>query len=95
MTWLLHFINAKIEPLDDEKLGKAGNYKNLGIQKKSIECRNLFEDSIHDKPAPEFQKEPFEYLPKSLWNDFTYQNRVLVTRYFLTDSFPSDRNSGN
>jgi len=82
------------KPLDDEKLGKAGNYKNLVIQKKSIECRNLFEDSIHDKPAPEFQKEPFEYLPKSLWNDFTYQNRVLVTRYFLTDSFPSDRNSG-
>ena len=72
-----------------------GNYKNLVIQKKNIGCKKLFEDGIHDEPAPSFQLEPFEYIPKSLLQDFTYGNRILVKRYFLADSFPSDRNSGN
>ena len=84
-----------IGKIDDESLGKAGNYKNLIIQRKDILCRKLFEDSIHDEPAPNFQKEPLEYLPESLLPDFTYGNRILVKRYFLKDSFPSNRKSGS
>ena len=81
--------------IDEEKLGKSGNYKKLVIQQKDIVCNKLFEDSIHDEPAPKFQKQPLLYLPEPMLREFTYNDRILVKRYFLEDSFPSDRHSGN
>ena len=81
--------------IDEEKLGKSGNYKKLVIQQKDIVCNKLFEDSIHDEPAPKFQKQPLLYLPEPMLREFTYNDRILVKRYFLVDSFPSDRHSGN
>ena len=89
------FFKILIEKIDDKSLGNAGNYKHLVIQEKDIICRKLFEDSIHDEPAPNFQKEPLEYLPESLLPYFTYENKVLVTRYFLKNSFPPNRKSGS
>ena len=87
----LSFIASNV---DQEEFGMLGNYKNLFIQKKNIACKQLFEDSIHDEPAPPFQLEPYEYIPECLLQEFTYGNRILVKRYFFKDSFPSDRNSG-
>ena len=72
----------------------AGNYKNLVSQRKEIICKDFFEDIIHDEPAPRFQKQPLEFLPTSMLKDFTYDNRILIKRYFFTDSFPSNRDSG-
>ena len=88
-------IVITVDNIDEERLGIAGNYKNLIIQKKNIACNKLFEDGIHDEPAPHFQIEPLEYIPEYLLDDFTYGNRILVKRYFLKDSFPSNRDSGN
>ena len=82
------------DKLDRKELGRSGNYKGLMIQQKNIQCTPLFEDSIHDEPAPSSQLGPFKYIPHRLLWDFTYGGRLLVKRYFWTDSFPSDRNSG-
>ena len=90
-----NFYLNLIGNIDEEKLGKAGNYKKLVIQQKDIVCNKLFEDSIHDEPAPKFQKQPLLYLPEPMLREFTYNDRILVKRYFLEDSFPSDRHSGN
>ena len=81
--------------IDVQGLGGKGNYKNLFIKKKNINCVKLFEDIIHDEPAPEFQMMPFEVIPETLLPDFTYENRVLVKRYFFTQDFPRDRKKGN
>ena len=80
--------------LDTKELGRSGNYKNLLIHQKNIQCKPLFEDGIHDEPAPSSQLKPFNYIPDSLLWDFTYGDRILVKRYFLTDSFPSNRKAG-
>ena len=82
------------EKLDRKELGRSGNYKNLLIHQKNIQCKPLFEESIHDEPAPKSQLKPFRYIPQPLLWDFTYGGRILVKRYFLTDSFPSDRKAG-
>ena len=82
------------EKLDRKELGRSGNYKNLLIHQKSIQCQPLFEDGIHDEPAPSFQLKPFRYIPQPLLWDFTYGDRILVKRYFLSDSFPSNRKAG-
>ena len=79
---------------DKKELGRSGNYKNLLIHQKNIQCKPLFEDGIHDEPAASSQLKPFTYIPQPLLWDFTYGGRILVKRYFLTDSFPSDRNAG-
>ena len=83
-----------VDKIDQQELGAIGNYKNILIQKKDISCNKLFESSVHDEPAPLFQLEPFTYIPDSFWHDFTYGNKILVTKYFFKDSFPTNRNSG-
>ena len=87
-------ILLKVDNLDDKLLGANGNYKYLSIQKKKFDCLKLFENDVHDEPAPSFQKVPFQDIPKILLDDFTYGNKILVTRYFFTESFPTDRNKG-
>ena len=80
--------------MDKRELGENGNYKNLFLQKKKIDCFKLFKDNIHDEPAPPFQKTPFQNIPKKLLHEFTYGNRILMKRFFFTQDFPRNRNEG-
>lgn len=91
---MLLIFEFTVDNIDVKNLGVKGNYKNLMIQKKNIDCAKLFEDSIHDEPAPSFQMMPFEAIPKKLLPEFTYENKILVKRYFFTQDFPRDRKKG-
>ena len=80
--------------MDEKDLGEQGNYLNLLIHEKKFDCRKLFEDSIHDEPAPYFQILPYKNIPVTLLNDFTYGNKIIIKRYFFTQDFPRDRKKG-
>ena len=80
--------------MDEKDLGEQGNYLNLLIHEKKFDCRKLFEDSIHDEPAPYFQILPYMNIPVTLLNDFTYENKIIIKRYFFTQDFPRDRKKG-
>ena len=84
--------------IDDDinrKTGKlqSGNYANLKIEKKHFDCGLLFKSKVHDLSAPTFMKKPLRDIPKILNDDYTYDGRIRIKKYYIGNNFPTNRTS--
>ena len=87
-------IDYEIDDQTNDSLGKLqpGNYANLVLKYKNINCPLLFESKVHDLPAPSFMKKPFQYIPGILKVDYTYDNRVKIYPWYISENFPTNHN---
>lgn len=88
-----HIENEEIDDEINKTLGKleAGNYANLRLKSKNIDCPLLFQSKVHDLSAPSFMKKPFQYIPGLLKADYTYENRVKLRSWYISENFPKNR----
>ena len=91
----LIIIGKMINEIDDktnQTLGKLqpGNYANLKLKKKYINCPILFRSKVHDLPAPPFMTKPLQYIPGSLISDYTYDGRIKVLPWYISENFPTN-----
>ena len=84
-----------IDDVVNKKVGKlqSGNYANLKIERKHFDCALLFKSKVHDLSAPTFMNKPFRDIPKILYDDYTYDGRIQIRKYYKGNSFPTNRTS--
>ena len=95
----LLFLPGKLySNIDDDEIGtgrlQPGNYRNLKLRRKNIECEMLLNSKVHDIPAPSFLMKPFKTIPISMQADFTYDGKIKVEPWYFENSFPTNRTSG-
>ena len=93
-----YLVNKRqIGDIDDKARGtgrlKQGNYANLKLKQKQIDCPILFSSGVHDEPAPSFMVKPFKTIPPFFEKDYTYGGRVKVKPYYIEENFPTNRTS--
>ena len=100
-----YFLNVSNSPkathdtnIDDDinkEVGKlqSGNYANLKVKRKHFDCGLLFKSKVHDLSAPTFMKKPFRDIPKILNDDYTYDGRIRIKKYYIGNNFPTNRSS--
>ena len=86
---------TNIDGVINEKVGRlqSGNYANLKIKRKHFDCALLFKSKVHDLSAPTFMKEPFRDIPKIFYDDYSYDGRIQIRKYYKGNSFPTNRTS--
>ena len=91
-------LDVKVDNIDNFDIGvgklRAGNYKNLKLQKKHIDCSQLFGSDIHNLYAPSFMTKPPKAIPKIWTKEFTYDGRVVTKSRYISDGFPANRTNG-
>ena len=72
---------------------QPGNYANLRVKRKHFDCALLFKSRVHDLSAPTFMNKPFREIPDILREDYTYDVRIRVKKYYIGNNFPTNRTS--
>ena len=92
------FLDITQKEVDDKinlKVGElqAGNYANLKLKQKHFNCKLLFDSKVHDLAAPTFMTKPFKDIPQPLKQDYTYDGRIEIKKYYIDYNFPTNRTS--
>ena len=92
---ILDNVNHDIDDKEKKKLGELqpGNYANLKLKNKNIDCPLLFSSQVHDLPAPSFMKSPLKYIPGLMKADYTYNDRIKVHPWYISENFPTYQKS--
>ena len=72
---------------------QTGNYAKLKLRRKHFDCGLLFKSKVHDLSAPTFMTKPFREIPDILKEDYTYDGRIRVKKYYIGNNFPTNRTS--
>ena len=92
-NFIIDKMTLKIDDKTNQKSEKLqpGNYANIRLKKKYINCPILFRSKVHDLPAPPFMTKPFKYIPGSLKSDYTYNGRINVRPWYISENFPTNQ----
>ena len=96
---MLNVLGDEKKELDDTnnlKIGELqpGNYANLKLKQKHIDCKLLFQSKVHDLPASKYMTKPFHYIPDLLMRDYTYDGRIKINEWYIEENFPT-KQKGN
>ena len=91
----LGIVQKEIDDTKNFKIGKleAGNYANLKLKQKHFDCKILFESKVHDLPAPTFMTKSLDDIPQQLKQDYTYDGRIEIKKWYIDYNFPTNRTS--